>query len=149
MDILVKIFHPEPLEAVYYWEKKNKANYLTWYSIRPKFLKNTSMPKPVKSRRYIQCNSWSSPRLVKRPSNSIIYNCEKICCWSRRPKTKLEIRKNATFVYVINNPIIYKFFKGFTYHRKKTNRAVVFSCRPFPTFLNTGTIDGIFQQSGK
>ena len=28
------------------------------------------------------------------------------------------------------NPMIYKFFKDFTNHRKKTNRAVVFSCRP-------------------
>ena len=29
----------------------------------------------------------------------------------------------------------YKFFKDFTYHRKKINRAVVFSCRPFPNIL--------------
>ena len=36
---------------------------------------------------------------------------------------------------MINNPIIYKFFKDFTNHRKKTNRAVVFSCRPFPNVL--------------
>ena len=28
------------------------------------------------------------------------------------------------------------FFKGFTDHRKKTNRPVVFSCKPFPTFIN-------------
>ena len=28
---------------------------------------------------------------------------------------------------MINNPIIYKFFKDFTNHRKETNRAVVFS----------------------
>ena len=32
----------------------------------------------------------------------------------------------------MNNSIIDKFFKDFTNHRKKTNRAVVFSCRPFP-----------------
>ena len=37
--------------------------------------------------------------------------------------------------YVINNPIIFKFFEDFTNHRKKTNRAVVFSCRPFPNIL--------------
>ena len=36
---------------------------------------------------------------------------------------------------MINNPIIYKFFKDFTNHRKKTNRVVVFSCRPFPNIL--------------
>ena len=52
---------------------------------------------------------------------------------------------------MINNPIIYKFFKDFTNHRKKTNRAVAFSCRPFPNilFLNTGITDETFQQSGK
>ena len=30
--------------------------------------------------------------------------------------------KKATFFWVINNPIIYKFFKDFTNHRKKTNK---------------------------
>ena len=48
-----------------------------------------------------------------------------------------------------NNSIIYKFFKDFTNHRKKTNRVVVFSSRPFPNILNTGTTDETFQQSGK
>ena len=36
---------------------------------------------------------------------------------------------------MINNSIIYKFFKDFTNHRKNTNRAVVFSRRPFPNIL--------------
>ena len=36
---------------------------------------------------------------------------------------------------MINNPIIYKFFKDFANNRKKTNRVVVFSCRPFPNIL--------------
>ena len=50
---------------------------------------------------------------------------------------------------MINNPIIYKFFKDFTNNRKKTYRVLVFSSRPFPTFLNKGTTDETFQQSGK
>ena len=50
---------------------------------------------------------------------------------------------------MINNPIILKFFKDFTKHRKKTNSTVVFSSRPFPTFLNTRTTNETFQQSGK
>ena len=57
--------------------------------------------------------------------------------------------KKTTFLKDINKPIIYKFFKGFTNHRKKTNREVVFSCRLFQTFLNTGSTDETFQQSGK
>ena len=43
----------------------------------------------------------------------------------------------------------HKFFKDFTNHGKKTNRGIVFSCKSFPTFLNTGTTDAGFQQSGK
>ena len=70
-------------------KKKNKAKYLTWNSIRLKFVKKTSMSNPVKSLGYIKCHSLSSPRLVKSPSNSVRYNCEKIYNWSRRPKTNL------------------------------------------------------------
>ena len=44
--------------------------------------------------------------------------------------------------------IIYKLFKDFLNQRKKTNKSVVFYCRPL-TFLNTGTTDETFQQSGK
>ena len=36
---------------------------------------------------------------------------------------------------MINNLIIYKFFKDFTNHRKKTNRVVVLSSRPFMNIL--------------
>ena len=51
---------------------------------------------------------------------------------------------------MIISPIIYKFFKDFTNHRKKTNRAVVFLAEDLsPTFINTGTTDETFQQSGK
>ena len=32
---------------------------------------------------------------------------------------------------MINNSIIDKFFKDFTNYWKKSNRAVIFSCRPF------------------
>ena len=94
-------------------------------------MKKSSMPNPVESLGYIKCYSWSSPS----PSNSIRYNYQKISSWSIRPKTLLEIRKKTTFLQVINNPIICKSFKDFTNHRKKTNRAVVFSSRPFPNIL--------------
>ena len=50
---------------------------------------------------------------------------------------------------MISNSIIYNFFKDLTNHRKKTNRAIFFSSRPFPTFLNTGTTKETFQHSGK
>ena len=109
--------------------------YLTWNSIRLKFVKKIGMLNSVKSLGYITCHSSSSPGPVKNPSNFIRYICEKICSWSRRPKTILEIRKKATFHLVINNPIIYKLVKDFPNHRKKTKRPAVFSCGPFPNIL--------------
>ena len=46
--------------------------------------------------------------------------------------------------------IIYKFFKGFTNNKKKTNMVVVFTLDLFPMFLiNTGATVETFQQSGK
>ena len=36
---------------------------------------------------------------------------------------------------MINNPIIYKFFKDFTKKIKETNKVVIFSCRLFPNIL--------------
>ena len=75
-------------------KRQNKAKYLTWNSIGLKFVKKTSIPNPVKSLKYIKWYSSSSPRLIKSPSNSTRYNCQKIWSWSRRPKTILETRKN-------------------------------------------------------
>ena len=57
---------------------------------RLKFVNKTN---PVKSLGYIKCYSSCSLRTIKNPSNSIRYNCQKICSWSRRPKTILEIKK--------------------------------------------------------
>ena len=93
-------------------------------------MKKASMPNSVKSLGHIKWYSSGSPRPVKSLSSSIRYDCQ-ICSWSRRPKTILE----STFLSVINNPFICKFFKYFTNHRKKTNRAIVFSCKPFPNIL--------------
>ena len=106
------------------------------------------MPNPIGSLRYINCTARVAPNLLKAPAIVSDTTVRRSGSWSIRPKTILEIRKKATF-YVINKPSTYKFFKDFTNHRKNTNRAVSFSCRPFPTLLNTGTTDEIFQQSEK
>ena len=58
-------------------------------------------------------------------------------------------RGHKVVFFKFNNPIIYKFLKDFTNHRKKTNRAVVFAMYLSPIFLNTGTTDETLQQSGK
>ena len=108
-------------------KRRNKAKYLTWNSIRYKFVKKTSISNPVKSTGYIKCCSWSSLWSVKIPYISVRYNCQKICSWSRKPKTILKIRKRPL--------VLFTSFSKTTNHRKKTNRAVVFSCRPFPDIL--------------
>ena len=72
-----------------------------------KFVKKTSAPNPVKNHGYIKCYRASCPQPIKRPRNSTRYNCQKICSRSKGPKTILEIRKKATFLYVINKPIVY------------------------------------------
>ena len=45
------------------------------------------------------------------------------------------VRRSTKTILEINNFIIYKFFKDFTNHRKKTKKAAVFSSRPFPNIL--------------
>ena len=133
-------------------KRRNKAIYLTWNSTGLTFVKKISMPKPCQKPwilGYIKYYSLSSPRPVKNPSNPIRNNCQKFCSWSSGPKTILEVRKKP-FSQVINKRVIYKFFKDFPKHRKITDRALVFSCRLFPpTFLNTGTTNDTFHQSGK
>ena len=116
-------------------ERRSKAKYPTWNSIGFEFLKKTSMARSVESLEYIKYHISSSPRPIKCLRSYIQYNCQKVCSWSWRPEAILEIRKEATILEVINKPIIYKFFKGFTNRRKETNRAVVFSQRPLPSIL--------------
>ena len=74
----------------------------------------------------------SATRPVKSPWNSIWYNCQKICSSLRRSKAIWKIREKALFLRVINNRIIYKFFKDFANHTSKT---VVLSYRLFPNIL--------------
>ena len=51
---------------------------------------------------------------------------------------------------MIKKPIINKYFKDFTNHRKNTNGAVVFFAVDLsPTFLNTEAIDETFQELWK
>ena len=46
---------------------KYNAKYLTWYSIRFKFVKKTRMSNPVKNLGYIKCYSSSSSRPAQNP----------------------------------------------------------------------------------
>ena len=63
---------------------------------------------------------WGTPALTR-------YSCEDFP--SRTTQSHL------LFLQVINISIINKFFKYLTNQRKKTNRAIVFSCRTFSNIL--------------
>ena len=91
--------------------------------------------KPCQKPWYIKCHSSSRPRLVKSPSNSIRYKCKKICSWSRRPNTILEIRKKPHFSKWSTILLFTGFSKNLLTTAKKTNWMVVFCCRPFPNIL--------------
>ena len=115
-------------------------------------MKKASMPKPVKRLGYTKCYSSISNRPIKNPSSSIRCNCKKTCSLSKRPEIIMKIRKKVTFLEVIKESIIYKFSKDFTNQRKEAN--ILIDLRPldtvdlFPTFLNKGSTDELFEQSG-
>ena len=60
-------------------KRQNKAKYMTWNSIRLKFMKKSSMSNHAENLEYIKSYSLSSPKPIKSPNNSIRYNCQKIC----------------------------------------------------------------------
>ena len=105
------------------------------------------MSNLVKSLGYMKCYSSSSPRPVRGPSNSISYNCQKICSRLRRPKIILKIRKKLTLLQVMNNPVTSFSQTLLTTERKLT--WLQFIAVDLSPTLNTGTTNETFQQSGK
>ena len=75
----------------------------------------------------------------------------------------MEMRKKATFLQVINKPIIYKFFKDIKVFEKLVNNRIVdhlekclrltgwyfLAVQLSPTFLNTENTNETYQRSGK
>ena len=143
-------------------KRRNKVKYLIWMSIRLKSVKKTSRPNPVKGLGYIKFYSSKSPGLVKMPGNFIRYNSQRICSWSRRPKTRLEIRKKMShFSGWSTTLLLTGFWKSSTENKKtKTKTSTKTNHRRLtrwwfsdvdlsPTFLNTGATDETFQKSEK
>ena len=108
----------------------DKVKYKTWNSIRFEFLKKTNMPHPVKSCGYRIGIAWVSPGLSKTNnsiSNNFVRRYE--VDW-RDPKLCWKLEKNPHLLVSSASPSFVKFFKYFTYNRKKTNRAAGFSHWP-------------------
>ena len=90
------------------------------------------MPNPVKSLAYV---SSATAQVAPDLSKALVILSDTFAVDQEDLKPYWKSQEKATFLLVINNPIIYKFFKNFTNHKKKTNGVVVFSCRPFPNIL--------------
>ena len=130
-------------------KRRNKAKYLTWNSIRLKFAETTCMLNPVKSLRYIKSYSSSSPRSVKSPRNYIRYNCKNICSLLRRPIPILKIRKRPHFSRWSAILLFTRFSKTLLATESILSGRYFFAVDLSPTFLNTGSTNETFQQSGK
>ena len=105
-------------------------------------MKETNMSNPVESFRYIKCYSSSSPRPITILTNITVrrstsdreelklhWKSEKRPHFSRWTTSLLTNWKKVGYYQQV------KFLKDFTNHRKKTNRAIVFSRTPFPSIL--------------
>ena len=92
-----KTTHPEPLEAVCYWEMEISFKFATGNSVRVKFDRRTSIPKPVENPWYVKGYSSSSTRYSLNPGVFISYNSHNIFHWIRRPKTIIKTGKQPHF----------------------------------------------------
>ena len=103
----------------------------------------SSMPNPIKNLEYTKCYCSNSHRFIKSLGNSIRYTVRRSTVDQEDLKMYWEQGdQQAYYIQVLD----------FTNHRKKTNRVLVFSCRPLPNILKyTGHIEitETFQQSGK
>ena len=94
-----------------------------------KFVMETSIPKFIENLRYISIKVQVASDLLKAlvilsyttVSRSAVDLQSIKKTWKHTGN-----QKKVIFLHVINKPIIYKFFKDFTDHRKKTNRVVAF-----------------------
>ena len=91
------------------------------------------MPNLAKSLGYIKCYSQVSPDLLKALAILSDATVRRSAVDWEDPNHTGNQKKGH--VSLGDQQAYYKFLKDFTYHRKKTNMAVVFSCSPFPNIL--------------
>ena len=114
--------------SLYLWKKTLKGariSQLIFHKIFT-FLMKTSMPNHVESLRYIKCWSSSSP-IPTDSCNSDTTVKRSAVDWEDLNHTANQKKGHIT----LGDHQINKFFTDITNHRKKTNKAVFFSCTPF------------------
>ena len=129
--------HPKPPIAE---KRRNKAKYLTWTSIRLKFLKKTSIPNSVKSLGYIKCYNWSSPDLLKAVS-ILSHTTVRRSAVDWKDQTILEIRKRPHFSRWSTILLFTSFSKTLLTTERRLTGQYVLAIDLSSTFLNTETTD--------
>ena len=112
-------------------EKQNMTKYLSWNTIRFKFVKKTGIPNPVKTLGYIKCYSSSRTRPMKTLAILLVTTARRLEDDREHLKPYWN-QKKAIYLLVINKLVI---CKDFTNSIKKANRVVVCSCRSFTNIL--------------
>ena len=107
-----------------------RVEYLTWNSIRPRFVKNTSMQNPVKSLKYIKSHSLSSPDLLKFLAilSDTTVRRSGVDQKTLKPHWKSE---KGHISLGDQQSLFTSFSKTLLTTEKKTNTVEVFSRRPF------------------
>ena len=106
-----------------------------------------SIPNSIKSLGHIKCHSWSSLRPIKSPSNSLRHNCQKSAIDREDLKPYWKSEKRPYFFRESTVLLFRRFSKTSLTTEKSLTEFLAVDISP--TFLNTGTTDETFQQSGK
>ena len=118
-------------------KRRNKPRYLMWNSIRLKFVKKIFQTLS-KALDVSSATAQVAPDMLKAPAilSDTIVRGSAVNQEDLKPYWKSDKRPYfSRWSRILLSTIIYKVFKDFTNHRKKTNRAAVFSCRPFSNIL--------------
>ena len=118
-------------------KRRNKAIYLTWNSIRRKFAKKTSMPNPVENLDISRATIRVAPDLLKALSilsdttvRRSPVDTEDLKPYWKSEKSHISLSDQQSYYLQA-----FQRLPSTVNHRKKTNRTVVFSCRPFSNTL--------------
>ena len=118
---------------IWTWNK-NCFYYENWMQ-HVKFVKKTSMPKPVQALDISSARAQVAPKLLKALAilTDTTIRRSAFDREDRKPNSKSEkrphfSRRSASLLFT-------RFFKDFPNYRKKTNRVIVFCQTPFPNIL--------------
>ena len=132
-------FHPEQSEAIYYQEMTRLKTWLE--SLGLSLWRTPACQTQSKALDISRGTAWVA-------SNSLRYNYVKICSWTRRPETIVEIRKKGHVSRDYQHTYYLQTFQRLDNNRKKAKRVVAFRHESLPNILKHRDTDKTFQQLG-